>query len=326
MKEIVISKVNCGQRADKFVRKYMNEAPLSFIYKLFRIRDVKVNGVRIDRSYVLKEGDLMQIYVSDSQMEEFCKPRAAVKGRVLLDILYEDENVLIVKKPSGLLVHGDQDEKRLTLTNLVLGYLAEKGEFDSSASLGFVPSPCHRLDRNTSGAVVFGKNIQSLQELEKLFKDKQDLRKEYLVLVCGKLFGSGKIDAPLYKDEKRKTVFVRPVERGGKTALTYYRVEKNFNDCTLLRAQIVTGRTHQIRVHFASIGHPVMGDAKYGNFSMNRRFEETYAYHNQFLHAEKISFGQIEGMLSYLSGKEIIAPLPEKEREILDKLEGLHAR
>lgn len=319
MKELVIPKENQGQRADKFVRKYLSNAPLSFIYKIFRVKDVKVNGKRINKDYILKENDLMQIYVTDKQLEDFNKTRLVVKTNTNLDVIYEDNNIIIVNKPSGLLVHGDEQEKRITLTNIVLNYLAEKGEFDVNNHV-FVPAPCHRLDRNTSGLVVFSKNMESLHLLEELFKEKKQINKEYICLVNGKLYGSNKIDAPLYKDEKTKIVSVRKIENGGKSALTYYDVIDTFMDCSLLKVRIVTGRTHQIRVHLAYINHSILGDNKYGNFNTNKIFKDNYHYENQFLHAEKLQFLSIEGILSYLSNKTFIAPLPDKEKKIIEEI------
>ncbi len=302
------------------MRKYLDGAPLSFIYKLFRIKDVKVNGKRISKDYILQENDFMQIYVTDKQLEEFSNTRLIVKSNINLDIVYEDKNILIVNKPSGILIHGDENEKRITLTNVILNYLFEKNEFNPSNHT-FVPAPCHRLDRNTSGLVIFAKNIESLHILEELFKTKEEINKEYLTLVCGKLYGENKIEAPLFKDEKNNMVKVKSVSEGGKYALTYYKVLETFENCTLLNVKIVTGRTHQIRVHLSYINHPVLGDSKYGNFSMNKIFLEKYHYQNQFLHAYKIEFKNIEGCLSYLSNKTFIANLPNKEESILKSIQ-----
>lgn len=320
MKEITITRTNHGQKAEKFVRKYLDGAPLSFIYKLFRIKDVKVNGKRISKDYILQENDFMQIYVTDKQLEEFSNTRLIVKSNINLDIVYEDKNILIVNKPSGILIHGDENEKRITLTNVILNYLFEKNEFNPSNHT-FVPAPCHRLDRNTSGLVIFAKNIESLHILEELFKTKEEINKEYLTLVCGKLYGENKIEAPLFKDEKKNMVKVKSVSEGGKYALTYYKALETFENCTLLNVKIVTGRTHQIRVHLSYINHPVLGDSKYGNFSMNKIFLEKYHYQNQFLHAYKIEFKNIEGCLSYLSNKTFIANLPNKEESILKSIQ-----
>lgn len=319
MKEIIVTKANHGQKVEKFVRKYLEDAPLSFIYKLFRIKDIKVNGKRVTKDYILQENDLLQIYVTDKQLEEFSKKRLVVKTSVKLNVIYEDNNILIVNKPSGILIHGDAKEKRITLTNVVLNYLHEKNEFNPDDHQ-FVPAPCHRLDRNTSGLVIFAKNIISLQLLEELFKTKEQIKKEYIALVCGKLYGENKIDAPLYKNEETKTVSVKSIENGGKKALTYYKAIETFSDCSLLNVRIVTGRTHQIRVHLAYISHPILGDNKYGNFSVNKMFLEKYHYQNQFLHAYKIEFNNLSGVLSYLSNKSFEAPLPEVEQKILEQI------
>lgn len=319
MKEVTVTKQSHGQRIDKFVRKYLSDAPLNFIYKLFRVKDVKVNDKRVKSDYVLSEGDIVKIYVTDQQLEDFTKKDSLTKLNVKLDIVYEDNNILIINKPSGLLVHGDENEKRITLNNFVLNYLMSKGEYSDSDV--FTPSPCHRLDRNTSGIIIYAKNFESLDLLERLFKDKTEVEKTYLALVCGSLTKDGEINVPLYKDEKKKMVYVRSLEHGGKSALTYYHVEKNYHDYTLLSVKIVTGRTHQIRVHFAYIHHPLIGDQKYGDFAMNKVFDKRFNYQSQFLHAKTIKFLNIPAPLDYLSGKIFNASLPEKECAILKALE-----
>jgi 23S rRNA pseudouridine955/2504/2580 synthase len=320
MKEIVIQKNQEGQTIYKFVRKYFSSAPLSFIEKLFRIRDVKVNKVRVNKTYVVKKDDLVQIYVTDQQLEDFNKPQEITSSKQKPNIIYEDENILVCNKPSGLLVHGDEKEKRITLTNIVLSYLYDKGEYDPKDSHGFTPGPAHRIDRNTSGLVIFGKTIKALQELEDLFKERDSLHKYYYALVCGHPDKKGKIDKPLYKDENKGIVYVRSIEKGGKSALTTYEVVEEFNKYSLVEACILTGRTHQIRVHFASIDHPLLGDSKYGNFNMNKEFSKKFDYQNQFLHAHKMKFDELDGVLSYLSNKEFIAPLDKKETKIIEAL------
>ena len=170
MKTVKITKQEEGQTIFKFIKKYLDCAPLSFIEKLFRLKDVKVNKKRVDKSYVINEDDVVEIYITDQQYDEFYKKSEIIIILRMPDIVYEDDNILIVNKPSGLLVHGDKNEKRLTLTNMVLNYLYSKGEYHPSQS-SFVPSFAHRIDRNTSGLVIFGKNIKSLQALEDIFKD-----------------------------------------------------------------------------------------------------------------------------------------------------------
>ena len=317
MKKITISSKEANQRVDKYVKKYLNEAPLSFIYKLFRKKDVKINGHWVKENYILNEGEELTIFVTDSQIEEFNKPKEIEKVTLNHQIVYEDENILIVNKPRGLLVHGDEGEKKLTLANQVINYLYFKGEYDPKADHGFIPAPAHRLDRNTSGLVCFAKNLPSLQELEDLFKEKEEIVKEYKALVVGKFLGTKHIDAPLLKDQK--TGLVR-VSKLGKSAETIAKSIGIYGNFSLLNVQILTGRTHQIRVHLASIGYPVVGDAKYGDFKVNKEVREKYKFENQFLTAYKLSFKNLKGHLSYLSGKSFEVKLPEDEEKLLSKL------
>lgn len=321
MKEILISEKEEGQTVYKFVRKYLNEAPLSFIEKVFRKKDVKINGVRVSKQEVIHNGDKIQIYITDQMLEEFSKPKPVTEIKNKPNIIYEDDNILICNKPSGLLVHGDSKEKRITLSNMVLNYLYSKGEYDPNNN-AFIPGPAHRIDRNTSGLVIFGKNIKALQLLEDLFKEHENIEKYYLALVNGKVITSGKIDAPLMKDETKGVVEVKPLNKGGKTALTLYDVEEVYKRYTLLKVQILTGRTHQIRVHMAYIKHPLLGDSKYGDFKENKYFKEKYNYEGQFLHSYIFRFNKVDGVLSYLSNKEFKAPLGEKERKIISKLKS----
>ena len=192
-----------------------------------------------------------------------------------------------------------------------------KGEYDPKSDHGFIPAPAHRLDRNTSGLVCFAKNLPSLQELEDLFKEKEEITKEYKALVVGKFEGTKHIDAPLLKDQK--TGLVR-VSKLGKSAETIAKSIGIYGNFSLLNVQILTGRTHQIRVHLASIGYPVVGDAKYGDFKVNKEVREKYKFENQFLTAYKLSFKNLKGHLIYLSGKSFEVKLPEDEERLLSQL------
>lgn len=316
MKEIIISQEAANQRADKFVRKYLNEAPLSFIYRLFRKKDVKINGHWISPEYIIRPHEIMRIFVTDEQMKEFAKPKPVDQVAFAQEIIYEDQHILIVNKPAGLLVHGDENEKKHTLQNEVLSYLVQTGAYHVEPS-GFVPAPAHRLDRNTAGLIVFAKDLPSLQVLEKLFKTKNQITKEYYALVAGNPPSEGRIDLPLAKDEKAKNV---RVSSSGRSAITLYHTEARYGDSSLIKVQILTGRTHQIRVHMQAIDHPIIGDNKYGDFAINARYAHLYGIKYQFLLARSLSFATIDSPLDYLSGKTFTCPWPAKEAEILKQL------
>jgi 23S rRNA pseudouridine955/2504/2580 synthase len=319
MVEFTVTNLEDGQKIEKYIRKTLSEAPLGFIYKAFRKKDIKINGHWVNKAAIVHVGDVVRVYVTDAQLEDFKKPRLAEKKPFPYEIIYEDKNVLIVNKPAGILVYGDEEEKRNTLTQKVLDYLYYKDEYDPNVT-GFTPSPAHRLDRNTSGLVVFGKNDAALKELEELFKERSELDKRYWALCLGSLVGQGEINSPLKKNPSSGLVTVCPLEEGGKTALTKWKVLKTGSGYSLLECELVTGRTHQIRVHLASIGHPILGDGKYGNFEENRKFKAQFNQNYQFLHAYSLSFKNVDGVLASLAHKTFVAPLSKEKSEVLKTL------
>ncbi len=319
MKEIAVNEASEGQKAEKFVRKWLSEAPLSYIYKAFRKKDVKVNGHWVKKDAVLHAGDKVRVYLSDEQLSVFSRPRPATPRDLDLPIVYEDRHVLIVDKPSGLLVNGDDRGNKSTLVQKVLDYLYFKGEFDPT-NHSFVPSPAHRLDRNTAGLVVFGKTDAGLRALEDLFKERIGIHKKYLALVKGRLKGDMEISAPLKKDPTRGLVEVSSLIDGGKPALTKVHLIEEAGECSLVECELLTGRTHQIRVHLAYIEHPIVGDGKYGDFALNREFERLYGWKGQFLRATSLSFDHLEGPLAGLDGKVFSSPLDLKESSLLNAL------
>ena len=286
MIQIEISSNDQNKRLDKFVKKYLSKAPDSFIYKLFRKKDVKVNKKPKPIDYITQVGDVITIYITKEQEESFIeKKNVETSSSMDFKVIYEDDNILVVNKPTNLLVHDGDDKLKNddTLTIQVLNYLISTNAYNPSKENIFIPSLAHRIDRNTSGLVVFGKTSIALQELFKAFKNHDGMDKEYETLVCGKVTEKGKIEAKLIKNEKTKIVNVD--ETNGLKALTLYTPIKVYEDVSLLSVKILTGRTHQIRVHLKHINHPLVGDQKYGNRNSDM-LAKKYHMNGYFLHAK----------------------------------------
>ena len=321
MREFIINESENGLTLEKYVFKVLKTAPMSFIYKLFRKKDIKVNGHHQDKKFRLSENDVVAIYISEQQFEEFLQDKELSPNTKIKDwIVYEDDNVLFVNKPKGLLVQ-KSDARDESLDQYVIEYLMATNQYDPNKEKGFVPGPAHRLDRNTSGLVVFGKNHNALTLLFDLFKNHDLINKHYLALVVGQVEKEkDTIDAPLYKDEESNTV---RVAKNGKTAKTVYKLIKKYNRYSLLDVTLLTGRTHQIRVHMAYIGHPIVGDSKYGNFEANKEFKQEFGFSSQFLHAYKMGFGDLPAPLTNLSRKEFTAEPREDIANILSELDNI---
>ena len=321
MREFIINSSENGLTLEKYVFKVLKTAPKSFVYKLFRKKDIKVNGHHEDNKFRISTDDVVAIYITDQQFDEFEKEKELNPNTKMKDwIIYEDKNVLFVNKPRGLLVQksSPQDE---SLDQLVVEYLMATNQYDPNKERGFVPGPAHRLDRNTSGLVAFGKTRDALNLLFELFKNHDLINKHYLALVVGQVEKEkDTIDAPLLKDEENNMV---TVSRNGKTAKTVYKLIKKYQDYSLLDVTLLTGRTHQIRVHMAYIRHPIVGDSKYGDFKVNKLFKQQFGFSSQFLHAYKMGFGDLPEPLSNLSRKEFVAEPREDIANILTTLDNI---
>lgn len=314
----VITKNEANQRIDKYLKKYLNDAPLSFIYKLIRKKDVKVNGVKVKENHIILENDVLEVYLKPDLIEKLSKPKEIKESTRQFKVIFEDENILIVSKPMGLSVHGDELSREYNLTNQVLAYLIKKGEYHPNQDLGFTPALAHRIDRNTSGLVIFGKNLSALQDLTKFFKDRSHIEKYYITLVYGEINKLIEINVPLSKNEATKEV--RVDFKNGENAKSIVNPIFFNKDYSLVEVQIITGKTHQIRVHLAHIKHPSVGDAKYGDFAKNKLFKEQFDWKFQFLHAYKLRFSGISGNLAYLNNKVIMDKLPEDKAKIVKKI------
>ena len=319
MISFIIKKEEAGQTLEKFVKKVLSEAPLSFIYKLFRKKDVKVNGHWQDKKYLISSGEEISIYITNSQLEEF---KRQVESKQVKDIsnwiIYEDENILLINKPRGVLVQKNSEDSN-ALDEMVISYLINKGEYNPNKNLGYKPAPAHRLDRNTAGIVVFGKNIATLRYLSEALNDKSVISKRYLALVKGEISKDGEINAPLLKNSKSQRV---SVSNEGKPSITRYKVVETFKGYTLLEVELLTGRTHQIRVHMAYINHPVVGDSKYGDYELNKLLESKYGFKNQFLEAYQLDFHKLNNPLKYLSGRSFKISLNDEFLNLINSIKG----
>ena len=293
MLKITITENEAGQRLDRFLKKYFNNATLGAIYKLIR-KDVKVNGKRAGENAMLLVGDELAIYVSDETAASLRKEKTRPKVKRQFRVAYEDDNILVVEKPFGLLTHGDRTEKKNHLANQVIDYLIEKGDYNPRTERTFVPAPANRLDRNTTGLVIFGKNAAALKELNKAIREKDKIHKLYLTIVEGKLEKTVHLRAKMTKDEGKNLVSVLSEEAQGKLMETIARPLKTSSfkekDYTLVEVEILTGRTHQIRAHLAKAGYPIIGDVKYGDKKVNALMEKEFGLTTQLLHAYKLIF------------------------------------
>ena len=303
MRELTIGKNDAGQRLDRFVSKSLPLLPPALLQKYIRIKRIKCNGARCERSQRLNEGDVLQLYIND---EFFEQPREDNMFLTLfqpkLDILYEDENLLLLDKRPGLVVHADETEKVNTLINHVQAYLYQKREWNPKWENAFTPALCNRIDRNTGGIVIAAKNAETLRIINDKIRDRE-ITKKYLLITLGQPKpAEGKIECFLLKDEAKKQVSVyhHPIPEG-KSAVTLYKTLKNKGELSLVEAELLTGRTHQIRASFADIGHPLLGDGKYGRGDVNRRYGETrQALYSYFL---AFDFTTDAGILEYLRGR-----------------------
>jgi len=320
MVKLTITENEDNQRLDRFLKKYLKNAPLSYIYKLIR-KDTKVNGKRAAIETFLKSGDQIILYISEEEVASYNEKKVLHPSKKQFRIAYEDENILIVEKPFGLLTHGDKTEKKNTLANQVAGYLYDKGEYIPGREKTFVPSPVNRLDRNTSGLVIFGKSNNTLQSLNKMIREKGYIRKYYLTIVHGELKKELKLIDKMDKDEDKNTVKVLDLEsEGGKVMETIAKPLKTAKGFTLVEVELVTGRTHQIRAHLADAGFPVIGDIKYGDSAGNKKIQKQFNLSTQFLHAYRLYFDKGISPLEYMKGKEIKSDLPPNLERIKSEI------
>lgn len=309
MRELIVNKNDENQRLDKFLKKLMPEIPSSLIYKYLRKKCIRLNGKHCtDGAVILKKDDVLNLYVNDDFLENNKTKTEFAYRDGSLNIVYEDENIILINKPSGISVHPDEKQKSCTVIDNVIAYLVRNGEYDPRYEQSFVPALCNRLDRNTKGIVIAAKNAEALREMNDIIKNRE-AEKRYLTLVHGiPLKKNDTLKHFLLKNEKTKEVkvFEKPVANGKTAVLEYSYVKslklKNGDKASILEVNLLTGRTHQIRAQLAYIGHSIIGDGKYGkSYALDKK--------NGFLHqalcAYKLSFNFENDykLLSYLDGK-----------------------
>lgn len=305
MTEITIQKNDAGQRADRFLSKAYPNLKASLVCKLMRKKRIKLNGIKAEPNMILKEGDVFRFYLSEELLSK-SPISEKVNFRIIsaeINVIYEDENILLIDKPAGLVVHEDNENTADTLINLVLSYLYQKGEYDPGRENSFTPALVNRIDRNTSGIVIAAKNAESLRILNQKVRDRE-IQKLYLCAVRGIPEPKSAILTAYLKklpDENKVLISDTP-KLGYLTIKTKYRVLESGGELSLVEVDLLTGRTHQIRAHFAHIGHALLGDGKYGENAFNKR----YGAKTQALCSYRIvfKFTSDAGSLDYLNGKD----------------------
>ena len=323
MRMLTVSKNEAGQRLDKLLAKYLNLAGKSFIYKMMRKKNITLNGKKCDGSEHLTEGDEIKLFLAEETIEKFSEVKIQKVQKKKLDIVYEDEHILLINKPSGMLSQKAKETDE-SLVEYLIDYLLDSGKLKKEDLACFRPSVCNRLDRNTSGIVLCGKTLAGSQALSRIIKDRS-VKKYYQTVCKGKILQESTLEGYLYKDERTNTVQVFPdmaeAPEDASFIKTIYTPSAVAGEYTLLTVELVTGKTHQIRAHLASTGHPLLGDTKYGDCKLNRRMQSEYSLHHQLLHAGRVCFPEeAEGPLAKVSGQTFDAPLPHKFAEILQAL------
>ena len=311
MREIKIAKNDAGQRLDKFLTKAL-DLPVGLLYKSIRTKKIKVNRKRAENNTVLNEGDVIQCFLAEEffgKLDEAGDVSLSLdKIQPKLDIVYEDENIMLLNKRPGVSVHEDEDSKVNTLIAHVQAYLYQKGEYNPKDEQSFAPALCNRIDRNTGGIVIAAKTAEALRVMNEKIK-LREIDKYYLAAVHGiPKKKEDTLTGYLLKDEKLNKVRVYDANppRGAKNIITKYKVVATRGSDALIEVELLTGRTHQIRAHMAHIGHPLVGNGKYGvnkgDKAQGYKFQALYSYKLRF------SFKGDETVLEYLNGKEFSIP------------------
>ena len=317
MKLLTVTEREAGQRLDKMLAKYLNLAGKGFIYKMIRKKNITLNGRRCDGSEKLEEGDQIRLFLSDETIGRFSSVPVQPVKKTSLDVIYEDENILLINKPCGMLSQ-KAAESDVSLVEYITAYLLETGAMTEEDLKTFRPSVCNRLDRNTSGIVIAGKTLGGLQAMGAVLKDRS-LHKYYQCIVKGRVETPGRIRGYLRKNPaaNQVSVFKDPVPDSQAIETEYIPLSVG-SAYTRLQVTLITGRSHQIRAHLASIGRPILGDPKYGDPALNREIRQKYGVSTQLLHSWKLVMPDaVPEPCAGLAGRSFTAPLPKDFERVM---------
>ena len=313
MKEIIIDTRTSGQRLDRFVHKYLGGAPKSFVQKMLRKHNIKLNDAKASGSEIVQAGDVVKLFLSDATIENFAVDKLINADAGALDIVFEDDNVLIVNKPAGVLSQPDSAYVRDSIADRAVAYLREH------AVTGFTPAVANRLDRNTSGLVAIGKTNAAMAWLGGAFAENM-CEKLYLTVVVGEVHKPFDVRVYISKNTHNTAVVTKHAAEGAKYASASFKPLASSGGYSKLRVKLETGRFHQIRASLKFAGYPIVGDAKYGDTRINQDFRRRFGLGNQLLHCESLTFNRTDGELGYLAGQKFIAEPPQMFQKIINSL------
>lgn len=331
MKNLIISEIESGQRLERYLKRVLPAAPTSFIYRMLRQKNITLNGRKAKGNEIVRENDQVAVFFSDETWEKFSKVddtsaadrvqdrvksfRDAYRDLSGIEVFYEDRHLLLAWKPSGILTQKAKPED-LSMNEWFVGRLLDTGEITEASLSAFTPSVCNRLDRNTRGLVICAKTQIAGRSIARWLRERS-IHKYYAMVVCGRVTRDGTVEGYLCKDSASNTVTFSETDMPGASySRTVYHPLQTSGSLTLLEAELITGKTHQLRAHMARIGHPVLGDPKYGDRTYNSAYRK-YIHDGQLLCCRKVTFPEADGAMAGISGKTFEADLPDDFKAVM---------